>query len=154
MAAIAKDSDGSLALSAAIYEDGERDVRVAFQFDTREAREAEREIADHRRELEHVTDADHQRVLMSFTRTNVAHAKAGKRSGENVLIEALHSRPLPIVYASSLAEERIRHEIAEADENVYKKAFDVDVNVELRNNKPIAYRIVAVHDVIDLPDDD
>jgi hypothetical protein len=90
---------------------------------------------------------------MVFTKTGVAHAKTGKRSGEMVQIEAIHPRPLPIVYASTLAEERIRHEIAEADENVYKKAFDVDVNVEMRGGKPIAYRLVSVHDVIDLPDD-
>ena len=90
---------------------------------------------------------------MVFTRTNVTHAKTGKKSGELVEIEAVHARPLPIVYASKLAEERIRHEVAEADENVYKKAFDVDVNVELRGGKPIAYRLVAVHDVIDIPED-
>jgi predicted nucleic acid-binding Zn ribbon protein len=50
------------------------------------------------------------------------------------------------------AEERIRHEIADADENVYKKGFDVDVNVEVRGGRPIAYRVVAVHSVIDLSD--
>ncbi|WP_206742014.1 hypothetical protein [Erythrobacter longus] len=99
-------------------------------------------------------DADHKRVLMVFTRTNVSHAQTGKRSGELVEIETLNSRPLPIVYASRLAEERIRHEIADGDDNVYKKAFDVDVNVEMRAGKPIAYRLVAVHDVIDLPDEE
>ena len=147
--AVARDSKGSLSL--AVYEDGEQ--RVAFQFGTSEAREAELNILEHKQELERTTAADHQRVLMVFTKTGVAHAKTGKRSGETVQIETIHPRPLPIVYASTLAEERIRHEIAEADENVYKKAFDVDVNVELRGDRPIAYRLVAVHDVIDLPDD-
>ena len=90
---------------------------------------------------------------MVFKRTNVAHATTGKRSGELVEIETLPNKALPIVYASALAEERIRHEIADADENVYKKAFDVDVNVEIRAGKPVAYRLVSVHDVIDLPDD-
>jgi hypothetical protein len=152
VAAIARDPDASLSLKAAYFEDGERQVRAAFEFETPQAREAELQIADHRKELEATSDADRQRVLMVFTRTNVAHATTGKRSGELVEIEAIHPRALPIVYASTLAEERIRHEIAEADENVYKKGFDVDVNVEMRGGKPIAYRIVAVHDVIDLPD--
>lgn len=144
--------DQSASLSLAMYENGEQ--RVAFQFNTAQAREAEHNILEHRQELERTTVADHSKVLMVFTKTGVAHAKTGKRSGETVQIEAIHPRPLPIVYASTLAEERIRHEIAEADENVYKKAFDVDVNVEMRADKPIAYRLVAVHDVIDLPDDD
>lgn len=146
VAAVAHDSEASLGL--AVYEDGKQ--RIAFQFNTREARAAEANLIEHKDEIERTTDADHRRVLMTFTRTNVSHAKAGTRSGERVQIDAIHKRPLPIVYASILAEERIRHEIAEADDNVYKKAFDVDVNVEERNGKPIAYRIVAVHNVIDI----
>lgn len=146
--AVAHDADGSLSLT--VFEDGQQ--RVAFQFSTSEAREAEHNLLEHRGELEKTTAADHKRVLMVFTRTIVAHAATGKRSGELVEIEAIHPRALPIVYASSLAEERIRHEIAEADDNVYKKAFDVDVNVEMRAGKPVAYRLVAVHAVIDLPE--
>lgn len=146
--AVAHDPSGSLSLT--VYEHGEQ--RVAFKFDTLAAREAEQNLLEHRAELDRTTEADHKRVLMVFTRTNVKHAATGKRSGELVEIEKIHSKALPIVYASTLAEERIRHEIADADENVYKKAFDVDVNVELREGKPVAYRLVAVHDVIDLPD--
>jgi hypothetical protein len=148
LTAVATDNDARLSMS--VFED--KDLKVAFAFDTTEARQAEARILDHKLALEKTTDADHPRVLMVFTRTNVAHAKAGKRSGEQVKIEAIHPRSLPIVYASTLAEERIRHEIAEADDNVYKKAFDVDVNVEMLSDRPVAYRIMAFHDVIDLPD--
>lgn len=147
--AVSHDTNGSLSL--AVFDDGQK--RVAFQFTTREAREAERNILEHRAELDQTSEADHKRVIMIFTRTNVAHAVTGKRSGDLVQIDSINAKPLPIVYASNLAEERIRHEIAEADENVYKKAFDVDVNVEMKAGKPIAYRLVAVHSVIDLPDD-
>ena len=146
--AVAHDPDASLSL--AVFDDGEK--QISFGFNTQEARRAETNLLQQKREMETVDDADHQRVLMVFTRTNVAHAKTGQKSGELVEIESLHPRPLPIVYASKLAEERIRHEVADADENVYKKAFDVDVNVELRGGKPIAYRLVAVHSVIDMPD--
>lgn len=148
--AIAHDPNATLSLT--VFDDGNQ--RVAFQFNTGEAREAERNLLEHRKELELTTNADHERVLMVFTRTNVAHATTGKRSGDLVQIESINPKPLPIVYASNLAEERIRHEIADADDNVYKKGFDVDVNVEMRAGKPIAYRLVAVHDVIDLPDED
>jgi hypothetical protein len=146
VAAVAHDPQANMSLT--VYEQG--DTRVAFQFTTAEARRAESNIIEHRAELERTTDADHKRVLMTFTRTNVGHAKAGQRSGDRVQISTIAKRALPIVYASTLAEERIRHEIAEADENVYKKAFDVDVNVEERDGRAIAYRIVAVHGVIDL----
>jgi len=146
VAAVAHDANATLEL--AYFEDKAR--RVAFKFGTSEARSAETNLLEHKAELERTTDADHKRVLMTFTRTNVGHAKPGQRSGERVQIEAIHAGDLPIVYASALAEERIRHEIADADENVYKKAFDVDVNVEHRHGRPIAYRIVAVHAVIEI----
>ncbi len=151
---IAADPDSRLALSAATYEDGQRAIKANFSFGAAEAREAERQLIAHQRELVSTTASDYERVLMSFVRTDVGHAKPGARSKDRVRIDTISARALPIVYASDLAEQRVRHEIAEADENVYKKAFDVDVNVELRDGKPIAYRVVAVHDVIDPPDDD
>ena len=63
-------------------------------------------------------------------------------------------RSLPLIYASELAEQQIKHEIAEAEENVFKKGFVVDVNVEMRAAKPIAYKVTHLHQVFDLPDDD
>ena len=91
---------------------------------------------------------------MSFTRSDVGEAKVGKSTGERVMIEELHKKPLALTYASELAEERIKHEIREADDNVFKKGFMVDVNVKTVKGKPAAYAVVEVHDVIDLPDDD
>jgi hypothetical protein len=61
---------------------------------------------------------------------------------------------LPLVYASDLAEQRIKHEIAEAENNVFKKGFIVDVNVQTKGGRPVAYRVTNLHQVIDLPDDD
>lgn len=59
---------------------------------------------------------------------------------------------MPLVYGSELAEERIKHEIREADENVYKKGFIVDVNVKSTGGRPVAYAITNIHQIIDLPD--
>ena len=153
VAAIANDPDGKGRIQAAYFEDGERKIREAFVFDTSEARTAEKAIAEHRLELEKKTADAHDRVLMRFVRSSIQMAKTGRRSGELVIIDAISDRPLPIVYASELAEQRIKHEIKEADENVFKKAFEVGVSVELVNGKPAAYRVMEVYQVIDLPDD-
>ena len=91
---------------------------------------------------------------MVFTRTDVGNAIVGKRSGERVKIEEVHSKPLALMYASELAEERLKHEIREAEENVYKKGFVVDVNVRFVNGKPSVFAVTNVHEVIDLPDYD
>lgn len=152
--AIARDPNATSTLEAVTFEDGKRQVRAAFKFSTPEAKEAQRTIDAVYRELEKPNDADHKRVLMVFTRTDVGNATVGKRSGERVKIEEVHSKPLALMYASELAEERLKHEIREAEDNVYKKGFVVDVNVRFVNGKPSVFAVTNVHEVIDLPEDD
>jgi hypothetical protein len=122
-------------------------------FDTLEARAAQAQIEDQRMMLDTSASADHQRVLMIFKQSNVKDTATGKRTGERVAVEEISPRDLPLIYASDLAEQRIKHEVREADDNVYKKGFIVDVNVQLVGDKPVGYRVTHVHQVIDLPDD-
>lgn len=151
--AIATDPDASSTLSAAVFEDGERKVKAAFQFHTPEARAARDRIEEYKQELDATTRVDHERVLMVFTRSDVDPAQTGKRSGEKVRVESISDKSLALIYASSMAEERIKYEIRQHD-SIYFKGFVVDLNVEMRSGKPVAYSVTHVHDVIDLPDED
>lgn len=150
--AIATDANGSLTLEAAIFEDKKEKVGAAFKFTTPEARQALTEIERRQRELEATDHTDRERVLMRFTRSDIGDVTVGKRSGERIVIEEIFDRPLALIYGSDLAEQRIKHEIREADENVYKKGFVVDVNIRSSAGKPVAYAVTNVHQVIDLPD--
>jgi hypothetical protein len=152
VAAIASNPNSSLSVAAIEVENGEEKVRAVFRFDTAEARDIQQRVEEHRREMDHNSRADHERVLMVFTRSDVGNATLGKRSGENVRIEAISNKPRPIIYASEMAAAEIKHEIADAEDNVYKKGFVVDVNVESRNGKPVAYSVKTLHQIIDLPD--
>jgi hypothetical protein len=152
VSAIANDPNGRSSLRAVAFEDGERKIKAAITFNTLEARQAQFQIEDQRLMLEASASADHQRVLMVFKQSNVKDTAMGKRTGERVAIEEISPRDLPLIYASDLAEQRIKHEVREADENVYKKGFIVDVNVQLVGGKPAGYRVTNVHQVIDLPD--
>lgn len=147
--AVAHDPNGSLSL--AVYEKG--DERVSFAFTTAEAREAEGNILEHRAELEGTTAADYHRVLMRFVRPSAEAGKPGRKGGERAVIEKISPHARAVLYASDLAERRMKHELLEAQGNVFRLLFDVDVNVELNAaGKPLAYRITAVHAVVD--DDD
>jgi hypothetical protein len=150
--AIATDPNATSKIEAAIYEDKQKKILAAVRFDTSQARVAAKEIATHLIELEHKTASDHERVLMVFVQSNIKDAELGRRTGERVVIQSISDKDLPVIYASELAEQRIKHEIREADENVFKRGFVVDVNVEVRNERPVAYRVTNVHQVIDLPD--
>jgi hypothetical protein len=68
-----------------------------------------------------------------------------KRTGERVIIEEIARVDRPLIYASELAERQIKHEMIEADENVYKKGFVVDVYIETKNDRPVAYKVTNLH---------
>lgn len=154
VAAIANDPNGTAEIAAATYEDKERKVRAAVKFNSLQAKTAEREIAAQKQEMENKTAADHERVLMRFVRPSIEKVHSHKRTGERALIEAVHNKPLAVLYASDMARERIQHEMKDGEANVFHLLFDVDVNVEMSGGKPIAYRIMAVHDITDAPDGD
>jgi hypothetical protein len=154
VAAIAHNPNSKLSVAVIEIEDGERKVRAGFQFDTTEARIVQEQVGFHQREIEIATGGTYERVLMVFTRSDVRTTALGKRSGELVVIDEISPRSMAIIYASDLAEQQIKYEIAEAEDNVFKKGFVVDVTLQERSGRPVAYRITNLHQVIDLPDND
>jgi len=154
VAALAKDTNGNVTVETATYERSFWKRKVAFSLTTNEARTAARNIEDHQNDIEMPGSADHPHVLMYFKRSDVGEVAVGKRSGERVAIESISRRDLPLIYASNLAEERIKHETRDADENVFHKGFFVDVNLQTKGGRPVAYAVTHVHQVIDLPRDD
>jgi len=152
VAAIANNPNSSIEVAAIEIEDGEHKVKAAFKFRTSEAQTIRDNVESTRHQIESRSGDAAERVLMVFTRTDVGTPAVGKSTGERVLIESISDKSLPLIYASELAEQRIKHEITEAEENVYKKGFVVDVIVETRTKKPIAYKVANVHQVIDLDD--
>jgi hypothetical protein len=153
VAAISHNPGSTLEIAAIEIVNGNQSVRAAFKFDTAQARTISDNVEIHRHEIENASGDNHERVLMTFTRSDVRTTAVGKRSGEQVRIETISDRSVPIIYASELAERAIKYEITEAEDNVYKKGFVVDVNLELRQGRLAAYRITNLHQVIDLPDD-
>jgi hypothetical protein len=148
--AIANDPDASASIDLAYYEDKQKKIKAGLRFKTREARTAIKAIEEHKRILEAETSADYRRVLMVFSQSNTKDTALNKRSGERVVIEDITTGDRPLIYASELAERRIKHEIREADDNVFKKGFIVDVNVQSLGGRPVGYRVTHVHQVIDL----
>lgn len=153
VAAIASNPGSNIQVAAIEIVNGKEQIRAAFKFDTAQAREIQQRVEEHKRELDHKSRTDYERVLMVFTRSDVYMAPVGKRSGEQVQIDSISPKSRPLIYASDLAEQQIKHEITEAEDNVFRKGFVVDVNVELRGGKPVAYSVTNLHRVIDLPDE-
>src|SRR3546814_6654868 len=88
---------------------------------------------------------------MTFERSRKSDSDINKPTGELVVIEAADSKPKALIYASEMVEQRVKTEIREADDNIYKKGFIVDANVQSRQGRIVGYAVTAVHQVIDLP---
>jgi hypothetical protein len=151
--AIAKDPNGKATIQAVAFEDGKKKIKAAIRFNSNDAMRALEAIEAERRVLEGTDTADYQRVLMVFKQANVKGAQSANELVSGFRLSAFLIRSFRC-YASELAEQRIKHEIAEADENVFRKGFVVDVNVEMRAGRPVAYRVTNLHQVIDLPNSD
>lgn len=153
VAAVASVPGSKLELSAVVTEQGVQRTTAFHVLTSNEAKTASENAQQQRLEMAKTTDADFKRVLLRFTRADTRPSKVGKRASEQAVIEAISPKGLGIIYASDLAEQRIRHEIVERD-SVFWKGFVVDVNVEYSQGRPVAYRVMHVHDVIDLPEGD
>ena len=84
---IARNPDASSTLEAPSFEYGRRKIRATFKFKTLEARKAQDTLDKIRLAIEASGNAQHKRVLMVFTRTDVGDVAIGKKSGERVVIE-------------------------------------------------------------------
>ena len=150
----AHDRDGQTKIETIEYEEGVFKRKLAVSFDTNGAKNVTAAAEAHKADMDRTEEIDRKRVLMVFERSSIRGVDLGKSSGERVIIETFDQNARPLIYASDMAEQRIKHEIREADGNVFKKGFIVDVNVETKDDRPIAYRITNVHQIIDLPQSD
>lgn len=70
----------------------------------------------------------------------------GKTKGNKAIIEAVEKRAVCLLFESDELKNRILY----MDENPTKKAFYVDVVLMNANGKLAAYKVTALHDIIDL----
>ncbi|MGB7242043.1 MAG: hypothetical protein WBC93_08165, partial [Sulfitobacter sp.] len=150
--ALANDKNGTMSIKGLRLKETEYETEFEAVFTEREARDALVTINNQKEELDKVSASDHQRVLMTFTRSDVSNAIVGKRSGERVVVEEISDKSRALVYGSDLAEAQIKDEIQNADENVFKRGFIVDLNLVFSGPRPVAYSVTHLHQVIDLED--
>lgn len=151
--AVSRDAGGEMKIEKVAYEKGIWSKKLLLTFDTSQARKAEETLAAQKKALDAVEHVDYSRVLMVFERSRKSDTELQKPTGELVVIEEAGEKPKALIYGSDLVEQKIKHEIREADDNIYKKGFIVDANVRLRSGRVIGYVVTAVHQIIDLGDD-
>lgn len=151
---VAHDKDGEANIESVRYSSEGEKRNLEIKFGTPEARRAIAAAKAHMEELNTADSAEHERVLMVFERSSIKDISIGKSSGERVIIEGIDQKSRPLIYASDLSERQIKHVIRNSDDNIFKKGFIVDVHVQIRKKKVVAYRVTHLHQIIDVDDND
>ena len=138
--AIANDKKGNVTIKGLRLKDGVFSTEYEAVFSEKDARNALKTIQSQKEELDSVSASDHERVLMVYTRSNVGHAVIGKRSGERVIVSDISENTLALMYGSDLVEAQIKDEIKNADENIFKRGFVVDLNLIFFGPRPVYWR--------------
>lgn len=153
--AIANDPDGKATLTSVSLREKSRDGEereLIMQFDSRQAKQAVKELEAHYEQLSQPASEKHENVLMTFFQSNKKIPDGEQRSGEQVIVESIDRKPRPVIYVSDLAKHRIKSAVIHGDDNIYKKGFYVDVEVDRYRGKVAAYKVIVIREIIDLPD--
>lgn len=127
-------------------------VYLEIELTSDEAAEAQRGALIAKKVLDYRGDADHPNVLLYFQQTSTDEPKASGRTADKAIIRSISSEALPVHFASGLDQALINDMKDDPNQNPFKAAFRVDVNVEVdRHDQPRYYRVLHIHEV--LPDE-
>ncbi len=150
------DKGGVAELGAVEYVSKTEQRKVAARFSF-QGTDAERVIENAEAQVREITGSEPNRengVLMRLFQTNIGAAAPDRASGEKGIIESLSEHPRRLIYASDLAGQRIKGAWSDQGKSPYELGFTVDVDVQMVNGKPRAYRILDVHDIFPLDEAD
>lgn len=117
--------------------------------DSEQAAAAQRGALIAQKVLDYRGGAEHENVLLYLQRTSTDGAKADGRTDDRAVVNSISPKALPVYFASQLDAARVNDMKNDPNQNPFKSAFRVDVNVETdRNMLPRFYRVVHIHEVI------
>lgn len=87
-------------------------------------------------------------VLMTFQQADKTPGKERGRTGDRVIITSVTSKPLPVYFPSEAST--IKRRILDQTENPFSKAYIVDAIVEYVGDVPKLYRVIELHEIVDL----
>lgn len=97
------------------------------------------------KEAEPEVEGIQKRVLMTVHQ----HRNDDTGKGNKAIIDAIiKKKPVNLLFDT----DELRDKILRTDENPTKRAFQVDVEVQTSNDKIVAYKVIALHETIEIED--
>lgn len=134
---VAKDSASQLNIHTEIV----NNAPIYITINSSEANAMQNQV---RKELDLIREpivGRHKNVVLYWWQTRNDTSQAGDRA----IIESISPRPVKVIFES----EEAKSNILKLDENLFKHAFLVDVDVETIENRAALYKVVKVHEEIE-----
>ena len=132
----------------------EREVRASVVWKAKPAETVKENIVEQIKKITKENPNRQKGVLMHLFQTNIGEASPDRASGEKGIIECISDNPKKLIYASNLAGQKIKDSWANDSISPYELGFIVDVDIQTVNGKIRAYRIMEVHEIFPLTEDD
>ncbi len=140
----AKDSNGSMDIQV-IKGDVDNVIFSGCTFNYMESNGLQNRINNDLDSIKSITEQGeiYSRQLMTIYQLRKNPASS---TGNKAVIDAISDKHLGLVFDS----DDLKEAILESEQNPMMKAYLVDVMMLFANGKPAAYKVIALHDVIDL----
>ncbi len=90
----------------------------------------------------------YKEVLMRLDQAKMSEGKEKGRTGDRAVIAAITERDLPLYFPKEVAH--IKDRIISASDNPFSKGYIVDAVVEFINGEPKLFRVIDLHEIIDI----
>lgn len=143
MSVTANDKGSNMAVQV-INGDVDRVIYEGCTFNFIEGNSIQNQSARELKDMKMISDEGdvYSRQLMTIFQVQ----KGGNQTGNKGIIDAISDKKMGLVFDS----DELRNKILRSDDNPMKKGYVVDVIVLTASGKPVAYKILNLHDVIDL----
>jgi hypothetical protein len=138
---IAKDRNGRMTIVPITINGPVNNLSITIN--TLESEAAQNAIGREREALEAPVARHHEKVLLRWYQTR---NDPGSTTGDKSIVESLADWPVKTIFLA----ESVKVRMLEMEENFFRRAFVVDLIVETIKGKPGLYKIVAIHDTVEL----
>jgi hypothetical protein len=133
---VAKDNASQLNLTAI---NQENHFHVSINMNSNEGNAIQNRIKEALESLKEPEHHVHDRVVFYWW---MAKGDVKSQSGDRGIVEAIHKKPLKVIYGS----DGLKEKMININGNPFHLAYVVDVKVETIEGKPVAYKIVELHE--------
>lgn len=145
---VASDPEGQISM-AAVDRNKPTNIYNNCTFNFSEVNSAQNQLRKEEETLASVepTDNSHNRVLMQIYQ--VRKDSESNKGNMAIIEEIFAGKRIPVVFET----DKLRDSILFSADNPTRKAFQVDVKVQTINEKVVAYKVTALHDIIDISEE-